>query len=153
MTTTKMIQKLRDKFGEQGLRSAVELHTNYNKWQVEDLTVNELIKLYQRFFPQKSPVEKVFEREKEQKVKKLRSVVLKDATYIGLLRIDDWRDFNNWMLKLSPLKKPLNAYKLEEFEPLIKQFKSLKTKYDKKAMIPGTKEWYYKNKIPMPSEN
>lgn len=153
MTTMAMIQKLRDKFGAMGLRSAVELHTNYNKWQVEDLTKEELKALYLKFHPQKSDKERIFELEVEKRVKALRSIILQDATYIGMLEPTDWSKFNAWMLELSPLKKPLTAYELDEFEPLIKQFKSLKTKYNKRAKIPGTKEWYHKNKLPMPSNN
>ncbi len=152
MTTQAMIQRLRDKLGV-GLRSAVELHTNYHKWQIEDLTDEELTGLYQRFCPQKTSEQKVFELELQNRIKALKSIVLKDATYIGLLTPESWEAFNTWMLERSPFKKSLNAYKLDEFEPLIKQFKSLKSKYNKKAKIPFTKEWYHKNKLPMPSDN
>lgn len=150
MATITMIQKLRDKLGV-GLRSAVELHTNYDKWEIEDLTNEELVALYNRFYPQISDTEKIFALKMEQKLKSLRAIILADATYIGLLEANSWDKFNQWMLELSPFKKPLNAYKLDEFGPLIKQFKSLRTKYDKKAMISGTEEWYHKHKLPKPS--
>lgn len=153
MTANVMIQRLKDKFSDAALRSAVELHTNYQKWDIEDLTQEELTALYQRFCPQKSPAEKVFELEVEKKVKSLRAIILTDATYIGMLEPNNWKEFNAWMLNLSPLKKPLNDYKINEFGDLIKQFKSLKTKYNQRAKIPFTKEWYHKNKMPMPSEN
>ncbi|WPC14636.1 hypothetical protein LEQ04_08585 [Riemerella anatipestifer] len=70
-----------------------------------------------------------------------------------MLEPDEWTKFNAFMLKSSPLKKPLNAYKLGEFEELIKQFKSMRAKYEKRAKVHGTKEWYHKNKLPMPSKN
>lgn len=153
MTANIMMQRLRDKFSNVALRSAVELHTNYQKWELEDLTPEELTELYQRFCPQKTSAERIFELETEQKVRSLRAIILTDATYIGMLEPNNWTEFNEWMLNLSPLKKPLNSYKINEFGDLIKQFKSLRSKYNKKAKIPFTKEWYHKNKLPMPSEN
>ncbi|SDE75372.1 hypothetical protein [Riemerella columbipharyngis] len=148
-----MIQRLRDKFGTEALRSAVQLHTDYDKWQIEDLTIEELQGLYRRFFPQKTVTDVAVELANEKRLKELRSTVLKDASYIGLLEPDNWDRFNSWMLDLSPLKKPLKYYKIEEFQPLIRQFKSLRNKYEKQAKITGTKEWYHKHKLPIPLNN
>ncbi|MGP1500772.1 MAG: hypothetical protein ACTTJM_03190 [Bergeyella cardium] len=153
MTQYTMIQRLRDKFGDLSLRTAVEMHTDYNKWEIEELTLEELTSLFHRFFPKENLKQHVFNLELDNKVKSLRSIILKDATYIGLLEPDNWNRFNNWMRTLSPLKKPLKDYKFNEFGDLIKQFKSLKTKYNKQAKIPYTKEWYHKHNMPKPSDN
>lgn len=148
-----MIQRLRDKFGIEALRSAVQLHTDYDKWQIEDLTMEELQGLYRRFFPQKTVADVAVELANEKRLKELRSIILKEASAIGLLEPDQWDRFNAFMLKNSPLKKPLNAYKLGEFNELIKQFKSMRNKYERQANIVGSKEWHHKNKIPMLSKN
>lgn len=153
MTPNAIILRLRDKFSELALRSAVELHTNYDKWNVEDLTEDELKNLFSLLCPQKSPAEQVFNLQMEQRLKNLRSIILKEASYIGLLESDNWDRFNAFMKKNSPLKKSLNQYKIDEFEGLIKQFKSMRAKYEKQAKIPFTQQWYHKNKIPAPSIN
>ncbi|MDY3343750.1 hypothetical protein PG326_00580 [Riemerella anatipestifer] len=153
MEVATMIQQLKLKFEGSALRAAIEMHTNYEKWQIEDLTSDELAEIYQRFFPRKTATQIAVEMENKNQLKELRSIVLKEASAIGLLEPDEWTSFNAFMLKSSPLKKPLNAYKLGEFEELIKQFKSMRAKYEKRAKVHGTKEWYHKNKLPMPSNN
>ena len=114
---------------------------------------DELKNLFSLLCPEKSPAEQVFNLQMEQRLKNLRSVILKEASYIGLLEPDNWDRFNAFMKKYSPLKKSLNQYKIDEFEGLIRQFKSMRAKYDKQAKIPFTQQWYHKNKISAPSIN
>lgn len=153
MNIERMKNALKQQFSGIALRSAVEQHTNYEKWKIEDLTSGELSELYQRFFPRKTATQIAIELQNEKALKELRSIILKEATAIGLLEPDRWDRFNAFMLKNSPLKKPLNAYQLDEFDKLIKQFKSMRNKYEAQANIVGSKEWHHKNKIPMLCKN
>ncbi len=149
-----MKKQLQQKFAQQSLEQSIWLHTNYRTGSIDDLEPEELESFYYLFFP-KQPTEKelLMKEYSEAQIKRLRSVILKDAQYIGLYDPQNWNPFNEFMNKLSVLKKPLNQYKIDEFNDLIKQFKSLRSKYQNAAKIPGTKEWYHKNKLPMPSSN
>ncbi|WPC14637.1 hypothetical protein LEQ04_08590 [Riemerella anatipestifer] len=53
MEVATMIQQLKLKFESSALRAAIEMHTNYEKWKIEDLTSDELAEIYQRFFLEK----------------------------------------------------------------------------------------------------
>ena len=154
ITNSIMKKQLQQKFAQQSLEQSIWLHTNYRTGSIDELEPEELEKFYYMFFP-KQPTEKqlLIKEYNEARLKGLRSVILKDAQYIGLYDPQDWKPFNEFMNKLSVLKKPLNKYTADEFDELIKQFKSLKSKYQKAAKIPGTKEWHHKNKLPMPSSN
>lgn len=154
ITNSIMREHLLQKFKRTELEPTIWLHTSYRTGNIHDLTPEELESLYYCFFPKKlSMYEELNNQYAKEQLKGLRSIVLKDAQYIGLYDPQDWNPFNRFMLELSPFKKPLNKYSTEEFEPLIKQFKSLRSKYNKSAKIPGTKEWCHKNKLPILSKN
>ena len=154
ITNAIMRSHLLKKFKPEALQSSIWMHTNCRTGNIYELTPEELESLYYLFFPKQSTVyEELNNQYAEQHLKSLRSVVLKDAQYIGLYDPGDWGPFNRFMLELSPFKKALKDYTASEFVPLIKQFKSLRTKYNNSAKRPGTKEWYHKNKLPFPSEN
>lgn len=148
-----MREHLIKKFNK-SLEPTIWMHTNYRTGNIHNLSSEELETLYYMFFPQQPTLfEELNNQYAEQHLKSLRSIILKDAQYIGLYDPQDWTSFNRFMLELSPLKKSLNKYTAEEFEPLIRQLKSLRSKYNKSANIPGTKEWHHRNKLPMPSRN
>ncbi len=147
-------ERLLQKFKHEALQPSVWMQSGNRTGNIYDLTSEELEDLYSCFFPKAPTVyQEVNNLYTEKLLKSLRSIILKDAQYIGLYDPADWAKFNHFMLKLSPLKKPLVKYTVDEFNELKKQFKSLRSKYDKSAKIPGTKEWYHKNKLPMPSES
>lgn len=151
MNRSIMIQKLLRRFGENGIAHSVWMHTQ-RTFSLEECTDAEICEIFSLFFPteMRDPLEVL---QKEQRLKHLRSIVLKDAQYLGLYDPQDWSRFNSFMKNHSPLKKQLNKYTEDEFEPLIKQFKSMKTKYDKEAKITGSSAWYHKNRFPKPSKN
>lgn len=154
ITNAVMRTHLEKKFSRSELEPAIWLHTNSRTGNLHELTPEELESLYYMFFPKHLTVyEELNNQYAEKHLKSLRSIILKDAQYIGLYDPQDWTNFNRFMLELSPLKKALKDYNAEEFEPLIKQFKSLRSKYNRSAKIPGTKEWHHKNKLPLPSKN
>lgn len=80
--------------------------------------------------------------EQEKELKRLRSIILADAQYIGLYKPGNWTRFNNFMQKRSVLKKGLNRYQLHEFAELIKQFKSMRYKFDRDKLKTGTAAWF-----------
>lgn len=154
MTKQFMKEKLLQKFSKLSLEECCWSESNGRTGDIDQLEASELEKVFLLFFPkQKTSAEIIQEQSLEKYIKKMRSIILKDAHYIGLYDPQDWASFNKWMLERSPLKKQLNHYKADEFEPLIKQFKSLRSKYEKLARIPYTKEWCHKNKFPIPSAN
>ncbi|MFJ1492618.1 hypothetical protein ACILFL_13640, partial [Capnocytophaga canis] len=53
-----------------------------------------------------------------------------------------WTRFNNFMKYKSVFKQPLNAYTLEQFPVLIKQFKSIRSKFVSSKMRVGDTQWY-----------
>lgn len=145
-----MKRELSLRFDEAQLAQIVWMHT-HRTTLMEELNPREIYEIYQIFFNDSET--RMRNLEHKQRIKELRSIVLKDAQYLGLYTPNSWERFNRFMLKRSPLKKRLVDYKEEEFEGLIKQLKSMKTKFDKKARIPGTKEWNQKNEFPIPGVN
>ncbi len=80
--------------------------------------------------------------------KKKRSIVLKIATKTGIHDINDWSVFNGFMLRSSIYKKQLNAYKLEELDALIQQFRALESNFNRSARKVGTKAHSRKFNLP-----
>ncbi|WP_233890536.1 hypothetical protein, partial [Tenacibaculum piscium] len=95
--------------------------------RIEKLEADEIAAIYYLFHPNerpKSDKEKLTEFQQQAELKRLRSIILADAQYIGLYNPNNWNKFNAFMKHTSVLKKPLNAYKIADFPQLIKQFKS-----------------------------
>lgn len=142
MDRNAMIQALRKKFSPSTLEQAVYLEKP-NTYNIENLTATEVERLYNRFFPKPTSAEVVASRLiDEMELKRLRSIVLTDAQFVGLYTPDNWTRFNNFMKYRSVLKKPLNAYTLDEFPLLIKQFKSIRSKFVSSKMRVGDTQWY-----------
>lgn len=154
MTKQTMKTKLLQKFSKLALEESCWHKSGGRTGDLDELEASELESLYLMFFPkQKTANEIIQEQAMDKYLKNLRSIILKDAQYIGLYDPQDWTSFNEFMKTKSPLKKVLPFYKVDEFDALIKQFKSLKSKYNRESLIPGTKAWYHKNKFPKPSVN
>ena len=154
MTSDQQRQQLLTKFSHLALEEICWSKSKARTGDIDELYPNELEAVYFMFFSApKSSTEIIKEQQQLNYIKSLRSTVLKDAQYIGLYDPQDWKSFNDFMVKYSPLKKFLNKYTADEFLPLIKQFKSLRYKYDKESKIPGKYAWYHKNKLPIPSKN
>ena len=151
MKPKEMINRLRSRFSEQALSLAVDLETNHKNWMIEELTEEQLTKMYHRLIPEEIAL--VEKQAAELHIRNLRAIVLKDAQYLGLHDVQDWNRFNNFMLKYSPYHKPLKNYTEDEMELLIKQLKSMRTKYEREAKIPYSNAWYHKNKLSKPSLN
>ncbi|MFS1522118.1 hypothetical protein ACIPCA_12600 [Flavobacterium covae] len=141
MNTQDKINALCSKFSASALSKAVYMETKRTT-DITELSREEVEALYTRFFPKKSAIDFLFEMEQERELKRLRSVIIKEAQFIGIYTPESWVTFNRFMLNKSIFKKALNEYKIDEFPQLIKQFKSISTKVSKAKMIPHTSGWY-----------
>ncbi|SHK69423.1 hypothetical protein [Epilithonimonas mollis] len=154
MTSDQQKQQLLTKFSPLALEEICWSKSKARTGKLDELYPEEMAAVYLMFFPApKSATQLYQEQQILQFLKSQRSIILKDAQYIGLYDPQNWTPFNKFMLELSPLKKPLNNYQFDEFDALKRQFKSLRSKYDQRAQVPGTKEWHHKHKLPMPSKN
>lgn len=147
--------KLLNKFSTRNLSHPISDITKYRTDSIDELTLDELKQLYFLFFPLEkptNPIERLQALERENLLKSKRSAVLKDAEYLGIHDPNDWKPFNDFMLNKSVLKKPLNRYKIEEFTALNKQFKSMRSKFDKNRTKIGSYDWQ-KNTGTTPSLN
>lgn len=141
MNKQEKINALCNKFDASALGQAVYLETRRTT-NINDLTMQELDILYNRFFPKKTPMDYVIELAQQNELKRLRSVILKEAQILGIYTPNSWANFNRFMKFKSYLKKPLNDYNIEEFPELIKQFKSMSAKLQKAKLIPHSREWH-----------
>ncbi|MBE7648653.1 hypothetical protein [Tenacibaculum finnmarkense] len=145
MKPEKMIEELHSKFSISSLKDAIFDQSNFRTSNIEELTESELKALYYLFFPSEKTItieEELKRMETQQMLKRLRSMILKDAQCIGLYKPDDWQKFNAFMKNKSVLKKPLNSYEVCEFPALIIQFKSMRHKFEKSKTKVGTADWY-----------
>ena len=152
MMTDDMIIALRQKLSPNALEQAVWLET-HRTCQLLEATDEELNNLYHRFCH--TPNYKAIAEDllNESEVKRLRSIILADAQVMGILKQNNWVYFNKFMKERSPLKKFLRDYTLEELPELVRQFKSMRTKFEKVAVKVGSKQWYILFGIAEPSMN
>ena len=154
MTKDTMKKKLLNKFGKAALEESCWIKSKGRTGDIDELDIEEIELIYNMFFPKQPTAADIINQQQEKiRLRDLQAIILKDAQYIGLHDPQDFAPFNNFMIKRSPLKKVLPFYKIDEFDELIKQFKSLRSKYEKEAKVPYTKAWYHKNKLPIPSNN
>ncbi|MRI64609.1 hypothetical protein EDM00_11525 [Ornithobacterium rhinotracheale] len=109
---------------------------------LEELNEKELNLLLKCYAPKPNINDYVTHLEIEDEKKRLRSIVLKIATKIGVHNPESWEPFNQFMLKSSILHKPLKDYDLEELKELVKQFKSMERKEEAYRKVAGSKPWY-----------
>lgn len=153
MKTTLMKNKLLEKFNPFAISQTVYLETRRTT-NIDDLTPEEVEKIYKMFFPKEVLAsEQLITAKNNDVLKKHRSNILTIATRIGIKEPDSWDKFNNWMLKNSKFKKKLNDHNLEELKELELQFRAASTNYDRSALQIGTKAWYHYHKITPPSDN
>ena len=72
------------------------------------------------------------------------SNVLTIATEQGIKEPNDWRKFNDWMMRSSKFKKHLNAHSVKELKILHQQLCKLRDNNLKSAEKPLTKAWMKK---------
>jgi len=89
-------------------------YTGGRTYSTKELSESELIHLINRL-----------EEDKEDKIRRLRSTILAIATRTGIHDPEDWSRFNNFMIRRSILKKPLNEYSYKELKQLLRQFRGI----------------------------
>lgn len=141
MKPEEMLEQLREKFSTSTLEQIAWLETR-RSGDIATLSAQQLEQVYYRFFPKTNSEKVVQALAQELELKRLRSIVLADAQYLGIYRADSWLAFNGFMKNRSVLKKPLNYYTIEELPLLIQQFKSMRSKFDKAKMQIGSREWF-----------
>jgi hypothetical protein len=142
-------------FSRESMEHSVLMSTQYRTKHLEEMTDKEFESLYFSFFPNEKPHDtnyRIQQLERERELKRLRSIILTDADYMGIYKVGDWTRFNHFMLTKSPLKKSLNKYKVSEFPELIKQFKSMRYRFDKSKTKVGSSAWFHLFGFP-PSNN
>lgn len=148
-----MKNKLFETFSPFAISQSVYLQTQRTT-NIDDVSDEELEKIYQVFFPkQPTLAEQIITSKNADLLKKHKSIVLTIATRIGLKEPDNWTKFNNWMLKSSVCKKRLNDYNFQELEALERQLRSAERNYKVSSEKAGNKAWYHKNKFPIPSKS
>lgn len=150
MKYEEMKERLLSRFDGFQIGQNVWLQT-HRTTDIDELTPEELKSMYELFFPSKE--EQLQKIQEQNRIRELRSIVLKEAQYLGLYTPNSWERFNRFMTERSPLKKRLTAYKESEFPVLIKQLKSMRTKFDQSAKQIGTKEWSRKFGLPEQTMN
>lgn len=139
-------------FSEEELGQSIWLRTQRTT-SINELTDDEMASLYYCFHPMQNPVTLMERMFRKERIKELRAVILKDAQYLGLYEPENWEGFNHFMETRSVGRKLLYEYRAKEFPELIRQFKMMRKRYDERAERMGTREWYRKNHLPMPSAN
>ncbi|MGP1479339.1 MAG: hypothetical protein ACTTJI_06600 [Capnocytophaga sp.] len=152
MQTEEIITALRQKLSPGALEQAVWLETKRTTYLLE-ATDEELQALYHRFCYTPNYQAIATDLLNETEVKRLRSIILADAQAMGILKQNNWAYFNKFMKERSLLKKFLREYTLDELPELVRQFKSMRTKFEKAAVKVGSKQWHTLFGIAEPSMN
>lgn len=152
MQTEEIITALRQKLSPGALEQAVWLETKRTSHLLE-ATDEELQALYHRFCYTPNYQAIATDLLNETEVKRLRSIILADAQAMGILKQNNWAYFNKFMKERSLLKKFLREYTLDELPELVRQFKSMRTKFEKAAVKVGSKQWHTLFGIAEPSMN
>lgn len=127
---------------EEARREMIYHYTDGRTDSVRDLSNRELLAL----------CGKLSEHQLQQGIELImrhkRSIVLAIATRTGIKQPNGWEKFNSWMKTRSIYKKELHAYRNNELDQLIRQFRGIEAHFTKSAEKPGTKAWHQKTGIP-----
>lgn len=137
----------KNSFDEQTRHDLVYTFTKGRTKSTKDLSLQEIKALCAKMETSFQFIKNV-DANSEAERKKKRSIVLKIATKVGIHDPNNWSVFNGFMKRNSILKKQLNAYKLDELDRLIKQFRGIESNFEKSAKKVGTKAHSQKFKLP-----
>lgn len=126
---------------------AIEVNgfTAFRTTLIDDLTMDEAMKLLSIHVPKKKTVD---EENQELKSELIRngwiSKILKIAEETKIKDKGDFQKFNNWMFASSVFKKHLNAHSIEQLQKVHQQLHAVKTNNARSAHKPMTKAWWDK---------
>lgn len=126
---------------------AIEVNgfTGFKKTRLEELTPEEINRLYHSHVPQETDIDAEYNFLREQVVKKeWRSKILAAAERTGIKEPQCFQKFNHWMLYRSTFKKHMNAHNIEELKALHRQIMALESNNARSAQKPQTKAWWAK---------
>lgn len=140
------LQDLQELFAERKPHDvAIEISgfTGFRTTNIEELTAEEIDKLYACHVPRLRDVEADFEAFKTEMMQKAwRSKILAAAEKAGLKDPGCFEKFNGWMTGRSKYKKPLYAHSVEELKELHRQINAAITNNRRSAQKPLTKAWW-----------
>ncbi|WP_131725536.1 MULTISPECIES: hypothetical protein [unclassified Chryseobacterium] len=126
---------------------AIEINgfTGFRTTLIDDLTLDEAMKLLSIHVPKQKSVE---QENDELKNELLRngwiSKILKLAEETGIKEKGGFHKFNNWMFASSVFKKHLNAHSILELQRVHQQLQAVKTNNARSATKVMTKAWWDK---------
>lgn len=126
---------------------AIEINgfTGFRTTLIDELTLDEAIKLLSIYAPKEKTVEEENDELKNQLIKNgWISKILKIAEETGIKDKGDFHKFNNWMFASSVFKKHLNAHSIPELQKVHQQLQAVKTNNARSAQKPMTKAWWDK---------
>ncbi len=138
---------------------AIEINgfTGFRTTLMEDLTQDEINRLYNIHKGNTPPTAPLFTKEGNEKAEKRKwvSYILKIATDEGIHRpvviiknrqrmVDEWQCLNHWMITQSTAKKLLYQCDLEELKAVHQQLCKLRDNNAKSAQKPLNKAWWRK---------
>lgn len=131
-----------------GVSVAIEINgfTGFRTTVLDDLTPQEIEKLYQIHVPTERDLERQCNALKEELVKKTwRSNILALAEKTGIKEKEDFTKFNNWMMLSSKYKKNLKDHSIAELKELHTQLRAVQQNNIRSANNPMTKAWWEKS--------
>ncbi|SDE80784.1 hypothetical protein, partial [Riemerella columbipharyngis] len=146
MATLKELKELLAEQSAVDIAIAVSGFTGFRTTLLEELTQEEIDKLYNIHAPKPEPtMDEEFNALKYELVlKEWRSKILALAEREGIKEPKSWHKFNDWMILYSIYKKPLTAHNIEELKELYKQFRGIERNNRKFAEKPLNKAWWRK---------
>lgn len=126
---------------------AIEINgfTGFRTTHMEDLTEDEINRLYAIHCPKEVSATEQFEALQEELISKAwKSKILVAAEQAKLKDPGNFHRFNNWMLLKSKFKKHLNAHTIEELKELHAQIRAAIANNARSAQKPLTKAWWKK---------
>ncbi|OWP82800.1 hypothetical protein BWK59_13925 [Flavobacterium davisii] len=104
MNTQDKINALYNKFSASVLETIVNMEFK-RTYDIRELSSEEIEVIYKRFFPEKSTFDSQFKKEQDDELKRLKSVILKEAQFIGIYTPESWVTFNRLCSIKASLKR------------------------------------------------
>lgn len=146
------IEDLRDLFSERKPHEvAIEISgfTGFRTTLLEDLTPEEINRLYQIHCPKTKSVES--KNDKNYWISNILTIATEEGLHYpvmvkknGKMVKDNWHKFNTWMLTKSTVKKFLYFCNVEELKAVHRQLCKLRDNNEKSAQKPFNKAWWRK---------
>ncbi len=140
------LQDLQELFAERKPETVAMQISGFTGWRttrLEELSPEEINRLYSIHSPKLQDVEAEFNAFKAELIMKAwRSKILAAAEKAGFKEPGCFHKFNGWMVQRSKFKKALSAHNVEELKELHRQINAALTNNLRSAQKPMTKAWW-----------